>query len=97
MLSDVAQGAQSPIEVLYARDVERVHGLPRGTRQAASRGQKYIRDVDYEAYGVVVELDGRVGHTGMGRFRDMWRDNAAIVENRVTLRYGSVDLYGRVA
>ena len=95
LLSDVAQGAQSPIEVRYARDVERAHGLPRGTRQAASRGRQHVRDVDYEAYGVVVELDGRLGHTGMGRFRDMWRDNSATVENRVTIRYGAVDLYRR--
>ena len=95
LLSDVAEGAESPIEVRYARDVERAHGLPRGTRQAASRGGQHLRDVDYDAYGVLVELDGRLGHTGMGRFRDMWRDNEAVVENRVTLRYGSVDLYRR--
>ena len=95
LLSEVAQGAQSPIEVLYARAVERAHGLPRGCRQAVSRGRQYRRDVDYEAFGVVVELDGRLGHTGMGRFRDMWRDNSATIENRVTLRYGSVDLHRR--
>jgi hypothetical protein len=95
LLSDVAHGAQSPIEVRYAREVERAHGLPRGTRQAPSGNRQHIRDVDYEDYGVLVELDGRLGHTGMGRFRDMWRDNSATVENRVTLRYGSVDLYRR--
>jgi hypothetical protein len=95
LLSDVAKGAQSPIEVLYARDVERAHGLPRGTRQAESRGRQYARDVGYEAYGLLVELDGRLGHTGMGRFRDMWRDNSATVENRATLRYGFVDLHRR--
>ena len=95
LLSDVAQGAQSPLEVQYACDVERAHGLPRGTRQAPSGGRRYSRDVEYEDYGLVVELDGRLGHSGMGRFRDMWRDNAAIIENRVTLRYGSVDLYRR--
>ena len=81
--------------MLYARDIERAHGLPRGSRQAVSRGRQYLRDVDYEAFGVLVELDGRLGHTGMGRFRDMWRDNSATIESRVTLRYGSVDLYRR--
>jgi hypothetical protein len=95
LLSDVTQGAQSPIEVRYVREVERAHGLPRGTRQTQSRDRRQLRDVEYKAYGVLVELDGRLGHTGMGRFRDMWRDNSAIVENQVTLRYGSVDLYRR--
>jgi hypothetical protein len=95
LISDVAQGAESPLEVRYVRDVERAHGLPRGTRQSRSRSRQHIRDVDYKTYGVVVELDGRLGHTGMGRFRDMWRDNEAVAENRVTLRYGAVDLYRR--
>ena len=43
----------------------------------------------------MVELDGQLGHQGMGRCRDMWRDNVAIVENRVTLRYGAADLHRR--
>lgn len=95
LLGDVADGAESPIEVRYARDVERAHELPRGTRQARSGDRRHLRDVEYKDYGVVVELDGRIGHTGMGRFRDMWRDNSATVEDRVTLRYGAADLYGR--
>jgi len=75
--------------------VERAHELPRGSRQARSGDRRHLRDVEYKEYGVVVELDGRIGHTGMGRFRDMWRDNSATVEDRVTLRYGAADLYGR--
>jgi len=42
----------------------------------------------------VVELDGRLGHDGVGRFRDMRRDNHATVDGEVTLRYGSADVNG---
>ena len=34
LLSDIAEGAQSPLEVAYLRSVERPHGLPRSVRQA---------------------------------------------------------------
>ena len=40
----------------------------------------------------MVELDGRIGHDGAGRFRDMRRDNRSVVSGRATLRYGHVDL-----
>ena len=70
MLGDVGQGAHSPLELRYLRDVERAHGLPRGERQHTSR-HRHQRDVYYERYRLVVELDGRLGHEGTGRFRDM--------------------------
>ncbi|WP_375426247.1 hypothetical protein [uncultured Friedmanniella sp.] len=93
LLADVAVGAESPLEVRYLRDAERAHGLPRGQRQDSSTPE-YSRDVVYHPYGLVVELDGRLGHTGMGRFRDMWRDNRTLLEGRPTLRYGTVDVVG---
>ena len=49
----------------------------------------------YEEYQLVVELDGRLGHDGIGRFRDMYRDNAGVVEGVVTLRYGWHDVTDR--
>ena len=49
----------------------------------------------YDEYDLVVELDGRLGHEGLGRFRDMWRDNQAALEALLTLRYGSTDICGR--
>lgn len=63
-LSDVGSGAHSVLELRYVRDVERAHGLPRGTRQApAARGnRKQWDDVDYPQQGTIVELDGRRGH-----------------------------------
>ena len=92
VLADVADGVRSPIELDYLRNVERPHGLPVGRRQAR-RGHTEI-DVLYDEFGLVVELDGRLGHTGMGRFRDMRRDNLATTEGLATLRYGHADVFG---
>lgn len=93
LLGDVGQGADSPLELRYLRDVERPHGLPQGERQHTSR-HRHQRDVYYRLYGLVVELDGRLGHEGMGRFRDMARDNHATVDGQASLRYGNGDVVG---
>ncbi|GAA1399022.1 hypothetical protein [Luteococcus peritonei] len=84
LLEDVQDGAVSPLELRYLRDVERAHGLPRGQRQHVRRGR--IRDVKYGA--LLVELDGRLGHTGEGAFRDMYRDNEHLLGGEFTLRFG---------
>jgi very-short-patch-repair endonuclease len=93
LLADLGLGAESPLELRYLRDVERAHGLPAGHRQHRS-GDRYRRDVVYLLYRLVVELDGRLGHEGAGRFRDMRRDNWATVEGEATLRYGFTDVAG---
>ena len=95
LLEEVAQGAQSPLELTYLRDVERAHDLPCGVRQAVSADRSAVRDVLYAEYGVVVELDGRLGHTELGRFRDLSRDNAATLEGLCTLRYGHAEVHAR--
>jgi very-short-patch-repair endonuclease len=92
VLAEVAVGAQSPLELRYLRDVEKAHGLPRGRRQAP-RGP-YLRDVLYEEYALLAELDGRPGHEGTGRFRDMTRDNFALLAGEATLRLGWPDVAG---
>ena len=94
LLADVAQGAETPLELAYLRQVERPHGLPKGHRQQRNRAG-HLRDVRYDEYQTVVELDGRLGHEGVGRFRDMQRDNYATVSGEATLRYGHVDVWGR--
>lgn len=91
-LADVAVGARSPIEVDYLNLVERAHGLPIGRRQASRRRTEV--DVLYDEFGLLVELDGRLGHEGMGRFRDMRRDNASTSDGLATLRYGKADVFG---
>lgn len=91
-LGDVAAGARSPLEIDYLNLVERAHGLPVGRRQQSRRGTEV--DVLYEKYRLLVELDGRLGHEGMGRFRDMRRDNASTSDGLATLRYGKADVFG---
>lgn len=96
LLADVAVGVRSPLEMTYLRDVERAHGLDvLVTRQLPSRAHRAVRDVQYTQYGVVVELDGRLGHTELGRFRDLDRDNEASLDGLLTLRFGASDLHGR--
>jgi very-short-patch-repair endonuclease len=92
LLTDVVAGVRSPLELNYLRCVERAHGLPLGRRQQSQRGTEV--DVEYEGYGLLVELDGRLGHKGMGRFKDMRRDNRATTDGLATLRYGWADVYG---
>ncbi|MGH8777091.1 MAG: type IV toxin-antitoxin system AbiEi family antitoxin domain-containing protein [Jiangellaceae bacterium] len=95
MLLDVAAGAQSPFELTYLRRVERAHGLPAGDRQVRWAGRRVIWiDVDYNVYRTRVELDGRLGHVGDGRFRDRRRDNRAAVARTWSLRYGFAETFG---
>ena len=91
-LADVAAGARSPLEVDFLNLVEQAHGLPEGRRQQSRRRTEV--DVLYAAYRLLVELDGRLGHEGMGRFRDMRRDNASTTDGLATLRYGKTDVFG---
>ena len=92
MLADVAEGAESPIELRYLRDVERPHALPNGRRQKSRLGLRYCSDVGYDKQQLLVELDGRDAHQGTARFRDMRRDNRFAARYHVTLRYGFYDL-----
>lgn len=92
MLADVAEGAESPLELMFLRDVERPHGLPIGRRQKSRFDLPYCTDVGYDEYQVLAELDGKDGHEGTGRFRDMRRDNRFAVRKQLTLRFGFYDV-----
>jgi hypothetical protein len=95
LLDDVASGTHSYLELTYLRGVERAHNLPTGQRQSrASDGTRiYYRDVAYEAFGVVIELDGRLGHeSGSDRWADLERDMFTASQGSVTVRLG----YGQV-
>ena len=92
LLGDVRVGAESPIELRYLNDVERPHGLPKGDRQQSRLGLPYCSDVGYDECQLLVELDGRADHEGVGRFRDMRRDNRFAFRDWLTLRYGWFDL-----
>ena len=91
VLDDVATGAHTFLEVSYLRKVERAHGLPTPERQrmALQAGQRIWRDGDYPAWGVALELDGRLGHEWTrDRRRDRRRDIIQAGEGGVTLRHG---------
>lgn len=97
-LKDADAGALSVLERAYLRRVERRHGLPRGRRQRHTRTADGVvyRDVEYEAFDVLVELDGRVGHErARDRWKDMDRDLLAASESRFTVRIGWAQVEGR--
>lgn len=98
LLADVAEGNQSPLELLYYRKVESAHELPKGRRQIRQANHTIV-DVGYGGGGwlggLVVELDGRRGHSGSGVFRDMRRDNYQAERGVLTLRFGWADCTSR--
>jgi hypothetical protein len=97
----IAEGAHSPLEYRYVRDVEEAHGLPKAKRQARRVSGKarlprprYLDNL-YEAFGIVVELDGRADHLVEDRWRDIRRDNANARSGIMTLRYNWADVTHR--
>ena len=88
MLGDVEDRSQSGAEVLYVRDVEQAHGLPTASRQGASdHGRRRYHDNMYAEYGLVVEVDGRLGHEQWSdRVRDGQRDRRLLGTAKATTR-----------
>jgi hypothetical protein len=95
VLDDIETGAQSVLEWAYLHRVERAHGLPTATRQAMRRtaGGKQYRDLEYAAWALVVELDGRLNHDSWeaeSRDADRDLDEAAGGGLTIRLRWGQV-------
>ena len=91
VLEDVAAGAYSVLEHRYLTRVERPHGLPTARRQRRVRPGRSAayRDVEYPTIGLVVELDGRLGHElALDRWDDFDRDIASLVAGDTTVRAG---------
>lgn len=91
LLQDLREGTCSVLEHRYLVDVERPHGLPRARRQAPTEvGRRGFRDVLYDEIGLVVELDGRIGHDdARSRDADLERDlDAAVYARLESLRLG---------
>jgi len=98
LLADVEAGTCSVLEHGYLTRVERAHGLPTGTRQSerSTPKGKEFRDVEYEAYGLVVELDGRLNHESwraQGRDADRDLDDLAL-GGRLTARVRWHQVFG---
>lgn len=94
MLGDVAAGSTTHLELALVRDVLRAHGLPVGRRQLRTHGTAATTDVGYPEFGLIIEVDGRVGHVGEGTFRDRRRDNVHTLAGWTTLRFGWSDVTG---
>ena len=92
-LEDVNGGVHSSLERRYVRDVELAHGLPRSQHQARRQfGTKaHYRDNWYEAYRLVVEIDGPGYHQNEQVHQDKHRDNMNLALDDVkTHRFGPV-------
>ena len=87
VLADIADGAESVMEMRFVRDVARPHGLPVGRAQAATvvRGLR-VHDRAYDAERVLLELDGRLGHAGAARVGDGVRDRRSATRGWLTVR-----------
>lgn len=94
VLGLIGAGAESAAEVRYIRDVEVAHGLPRGVSQQPAPGHRF-RDRTYDEYRLIVEIDGRLGHSGWaGRQKDSRRDRKAAATGRLTVRGTWLDVAG---
>lgn len=98
VLADIEAGACSVLEHGYLVRVERAHGLPRASRQVARRGASgsEYRDVEYDEFGLVVELDGRAAHAGWeASGRDTERDLDDLASGREVVRLRHPQVLGR--
>lgn len=93
LVGEVAAGSESPLEVRYARDVERAHRLPPARRQARPLG-RYRCDAWYQEFGLLVELDGAAYHGGSVAQSDLDRDADHLLAGLVTLRLGWKQVVG---
>jgi hypothetical protein len=97
-LEDAGDGVHSSLERRYVRDVERAHGLPKSQHQVRRQfgGAAHYRDNWYEAYRVVVEIDGPSYHQNEQVQRDKRRDSVNLALDDVkTHRFGPVDVTER--
>jgi hypothetical protein len=91
LTAEVAYGVASPLERRYRMRVELAHGLPKASRGEAWFGPDGLRryfDVRYRAWRVRIELEGLAFHPVERAWVDHGRDNAAVLEGDVVLRYG---------
>jgi hypothetical protein len=97
IIAAVVDGDESALETRYTFAVERRHGLPVSERQVRftkADGTTGRRDRLYREYGLIVELDGRLGHEGQDVKKDKARDRAAAADGQQTVRFGWEEIRG---
>lgn len=91
LLPNLEGGIESTLESHFLHQVQRPHLLPEGIRQVSvSEGTR--SDVVLPEYKLIIELDGRRGHEGPGKWRDARRDNRHLLAGFATLRFGWHDV-----
>lgn len=92
LCGEASRGVESILEWRFLTVVVRGHHLPEPILQAhLAAGTR--SDAFWHEFGLVVELDGRLGHEQA--FRDMARDNRLAMSGLQTLRYGWHDVTQR--
>lgn len=97
-LEPIIVGVESVLEYEAITGVVLAHGLPKPTLQARAGGPGELlrRDAEWTEFGVILECDGVLFHTGASAQDDRRRDRRAARAGRVTLRAGHVEIvYGR--
>ena len=88
----VHSAARIPVREV-GRDTARTAPWHSARRQADRRWSARLTGTcSTTATSLIVELDGRAAHPGDTRWKDIWRDNAALVDGIMTLRFGWDDL-----
>jgi very-short-patch-repair endonuclease len=89
-IGDIAGGSQALSELDFTRQVVRAFRLPEPSRQAARRdakGRRRWTDVTWDAYKIVVEIDGaQHAEDPLQRWDDMERDLDLGLDGYQTLR-----------
>lgn len=95
VLGDLADGTSSALEHLFLTRVQRPHGLPRPRLQAPrlvvspDGVHREYRDVEWEPWSLVVELDGRTFHDHASDLDlDLDRDLDDAVAGSLAIRLG---------
>lgn len=99
LLTEAADGVESPLERRFVHDVLRRHGLPLGIGQWLVAALGHVGDVGdhrrfdrgFPEYRVVVELDGALYHHGAALVADRHKSNVAARHGWLLLRFGWID------
>lgn len=86
-IEDVSGGSLSEYEVLFLR-LCRDYGFPTPTRQQRRRdaaGRWRYLDIEFEEFGLVVEIDGMQHMEALAWWEDMMRNNELVVHERKAL------------